>query len=338
MIDDLRKQRSGNSSVPYPGVIGKGPESIYGQYQYTGQLPKVQQGPMYLPHGTPMLSQGQGSDGMSTLTSSFGGMNLQSPSFASSTKPSSSMSTHASEYTGLPVGTGMPFMYHGQLMFAGHHLAQTAVPNHSVMSQSPAMYASVGPQYLSQASFQGYPQHMVENSPPSQVWPGSRVSSGEVPSLATPRRSSSSSNEQDIPGTPFTQYTGYGDYRAGVAVVDQSPHSLYGNWTPSPPNAYGKTQVASPVPPRIQLLVQQHPAIPRAIPAPFSPIEPLDRSLENPNGVTNVYVRGLLPDTNDEILHKLASRFGEIVSSKAIIDLNTGTCKGYVDMCPLQPD
>ncbi len=67
-------------------------------------------------------------------------------------------------------------------------------------------------------------------------------------------------------------------------------------------------------------------------------MKPLDRSLENPNGVTNVYVRGLLPDTNDEILHKLASRFGEIVSSKAIIDLNTGTCKGYVDMCPLQPD
>ena len=87
------------------------------------------------------------------------------------------------------------------------------------------------------------------------------------------------------------------------------------------------------VSPRLKLLMSQEPAIPRAIPAPSSPLKPLDRALENQRGETNVYIRGLLPETTDENLEAWGSRFGDIKSSKSIIDLNTGLCKGYICRC-----
>lgn len=86
----------------------------------------------------------------------------------------------------------------------------------------------------------------------------------------------------------------------------------------------------SDVSPRIKLLVQREPPIPRAIPAPSSPLKPLDRALENQRGETNVYIRGLLPETTDEMLEAWGTRFGDIKSSKSIIDMNSGLCKGYV--------
>ncbi|KAF1821648.1 uncharacterized protein K489DRAFT_321694 [Dissoconium aciculare CBS 342.82] len=73
----------------------------------------------------------------------------------------------------------------------------------------------------------------------------------------------------------------------------------------------------------------QEPVIPPAIPAPSSPLKPLDRALENQRGETNVYIRGLLPETTDEMLQVWGSRFGDIKSSKSIIDMQTGLCKGF---------
>ncbi|KAI5785551.1 hypothetical protein DFH27DRAFT_263309 [Peziza echinospora] len=52
-------------------------------------------------------------------------------------------------------------------------------------------------------------------------------------------------------------------------------------------------------------------------------------SLYNPSKTTNVYVRGLAPDTDDEKLLKLVQPFGKTVSCKSIIDKGTGLCKGY---------
>lgn len=92
----------------------------------------------------------------------------------------------------------------------------------------------------------------------------------------------------------------------------------------------GKQPELSNVSPRLKMLLSQEPAIPRAIPAPSSPLKPLDRALENQRGETNVYIRGLLPETTDEVLEGWGSRFGDIKSSKSIIDMNTGLCKGFV--------
>ncbi|KAF2226903.1 hypothetical protein BDZ85DRAFT_190593 [Elsinoe ampelina] len=76
-------------------------------------------------------------------------------------------------------------------------------------------------------------------------------------------------------------------------------------------------------------LVTKEPIIPPAIPAPSSPLKPLDRALENPRGETNVYIRGLMPETSDEMLETWGRRFGDIKSSKSIIDHVTGMCKGF---------
>ncbi|KAB8232442.1 hypothetical protein BDV23DRAFT_191795 [Aspergillus alliaceus] len=81
----------------------------------------------------------------------------------------------------------------------------------------------------------------------------------------------------------------------------------------------------------LESLTQQDPPIPRAVPAMWTnPSElTLAKCLENREGITNVYIRGFLPETSDEILYAYASRFGKIDRCKAIVDLDTGLCKGF---------
>jgi hypothetical protein len=81
----------------------------------------------------------------------------------------------------------------------------------------------------------------------------------------------------------------------------------------------------------LEALTQQEPAIPRAVPAMWTnPSElTLAKCLENREGITNVYIRGFLPETTDEMLHAYAARFGKIERCKAIVDLDTSLCKGY---------
>ncbi|KAL1992444.1 hypothetical protein VTN49DRAFT_4476 [Thermomyces lanuginosus] len=81
----------------------------------------------------------------------------------------------------------------------------------------------------------------------------------------------------------------------------------------------------------MEALTQQEPAIPRAVPAMWTNSSDLTlaKCLENREGITNVYIRGFLPETTDEMLHGYAARFGEIERCKAIVDLETGLCKGF---------
>lgn len=44
---------------------------------------------------------------------------------------------------------------------------------------------------------------------------------------------------------------------------------------------------------------------------------------------TNLYIRGLDPETTDEQLRQLCEPYGKIVSTKAIMDKATNRCKGY---------
>ncbi|KAL5006779.1 hypothetical protein ScPMuIL_015585 [Solemya velum] len=44
---------------------------------------------------------------------------------------------------------------------------------------------------------------------------------------------------------------------------------------------------------------------------------------------TNLYIRGLNPDTTDKDLVNLCQPYGKIISTKAIIDQTTNKCKGY---------
>jgi len=43
---------------------------------------------------------------------------------------------------------------------------------------------------------------------------------------------------------------------------------------------------------------------------------------------TNLYIRGLTPNTTDQDLLNLCSNYGSIVSTKAIVDPMSGKCKG----------
>jgi hypothetical protein len=209
------------------------------------------------------------------------------------------------------------------------------------MTPSPNMYAQGGA-YLPQSYQYG---QGVDNGSMPPAW-AARLASADMPSLMTPRRDSISSNENDIPGTPYGSGGMY-RYGAGAAIMDRSPSAVYtSSATPSPSSLAHPYQLMAPMPkqqviptlaPHLLALVHQEPPIPRAIPAPSSPHKPLDRSLENKTGETNVYIRGLLPETTDEMLQTWGKRFGDIQSSKSIIDQKSQLCKGSVYSSILLP-
>ena len=75
----------------------------------------------------------------------------------------------------------------------------------------------------------------------------------------------------------------------------------------------------------------QDPPIPIAIPAPRTPNDgrgTLDKIFDNPHKTTNVYIRGLHPNTTDEMLMQYGARFGKIDTAKSIIDHPRSLCKG----------
>lgn len=294
----------------------------------------------YLPRGLPISPA---DNNMQSLTNSMAALGVHGPyaSSAASKSGGSIMSGGSTEYTGLPLAQGQGGWYTtNQHMLTPMYNVIGANQQQSAMGHSPGMYSHAGA-YVPQAAYQ-YGQAVVENSPVAPGW-ASRVSSGDMPSLMTPRRDSVSSNENDIPGTPYNSSGAY-RYGTSTAIMDRSPNGMYTNsGTPSPSQlAHGyqlvaplqKQQTLPTISPHIMAILHKDPPIPRAIPAPSSPLKPLDRSLENKTGETNVYIRGLLPETTDEMLHIWGKRFGDIQSSKSIIDLKTSLCKGWA-FCPV---
>nr|POE72158.1 sporulation-specific protein 5 [Quercus suber] len=263
---------------------------------------------------------------ISALAHSFQGMNMQNQNFVAHAK--NAMMSTGNGYSGVGVAGAGPSIY--------GTTSQYVYPNNYGVNnggQPANMYAPHASQYMHQMGYSTYPHH--DNSPMSQGWTPTTATTGEVPTLITPRRDSISSNENDQPATP--SYAGYPGFGPAGVTINRSPSGVFTHSTPSPTSlisTYGipatKQFEQIDVSPRIKLLLAREPAIPRAIPAPSSPLKPLDRALENQRGETNVYIRGLLPETTDAQLEDWGSRFGDIKSSKSIIDLNTGLCKGYV--------
>ncbi|KAF0331773.1 Sporulation-specific protein 5 [Colletotrichum sp. SAR11_59] len=160
----------------------------------------------------------------------------------------------------------------------------------------------------------------------------------DVPGLENRRHSGGSySTTESAPTTPF--YNGAkNDKGPRVAALDRSTYT-----TPSPQQIVGPNMfvepaakhgvISIPVDRNLEEMLKQEPPIPKAVPAVFTPaaqMKTLDQSLENRiPGNRNVYIRGLHPTTDDELLYRFASRFGEVETSKAIIDTATGACKGF---------
>ncbi|KAI1337401.1 hypothetical protein F5Y15DRAFT_390150 [Xylariaceae sp. FL0016] len=125
---------------------------------------------------------------------------------------------------------------------------------------------------------------------------------------------------------------------ARVAVSERStyttpsPQQLVGGGFPQQQKAY-YAALPAPVDRDLEVLLKQEPAVPCAVPAVFTPQESmksLEQSLINHiPGNRNVYIRGLHPTTDDDLLLKFTERFGKVETSKAIIDTATGACKGF---------
>jgi hypothetical protein len=287
----------------------------------------------YLPRGLPMSPTGDSN--LQALTNNMAALNMHASYGSSSTTKSggSAMSGYSSDPANVQQLQGQGLWVPNQHVLGSMYQMVPGGQQQSGMTPSPNMYNHPGA-YVPQPAYQ-YAQ-TVDNSPMPPTWAG-RMSSGEMPSLMTPRRDSISSNENDIPGTPYGSGGMY-RYGAGATIMDRSPSAVYTNSaTPSPSSLAHPYQLMAPMakqqsmptlPPHLLALVHQEPPIPRAIPAPSSPHKPLDRSLENKTGETNVYIRGLLPETQDEMLQAWGKRFGDIQSSKSIIDMKSNLCKG----------
>jgi hypothetical protein len=320
--------RQPNYGPAHPGYKG---QHMLNNYNQNGQGHGVAH---YIPRGLPISPHGD--HGMQGLTGNMAALNMHASygSSATSKSASSALSGGSSEYGNIPLSQGQGLWVPNQHVLGSMYQVMPGGQQQNGMAPSPNMYNHTGA-YVHQAAYQ-YGQAVVDNSPMAPAW-AARMSSAEMPSLMTPRRDSISSNENDNPGTPYGSGGMY-RYGAGTAIMDRSPSALYTNSaTPSPSQLAHPYQVMAPIqkqqsmptlPPHLLALVHQEPPIPRAIPAPSSPHKPLDRSLENKTGETNVYIRGLLPETTDEMLHLWGKRFGDIQSSKSIIDLKTNLCKG----------
>ncbi|KAF1993599.1 hypothetical protein P154DRAFT_449807 [Amniculicola lignicola CBS 123094] len=326
------ERRQNNYAATGQGYKG---QNMLGHYAQPGQGHASAQ---YLPRGLPM-SPHMGDSNMQGLANNMGAMNLHTYGSSGTSKSGGSMmSATSSEYNGHPMAQSQGLWVPNQHVLGSmYQVMPGAGQQQSAIPHSPNVYNPAGA-YVPQAAYQ-YGQAMVENSPIATGWT-SRVSSGDMPPLMTPRRDSISSNENDIPGTPYTNSGVYQRYGGSATIMDRSPNGVYTNSaTPSPSqltHPYGlvvplqKQQSMQPtLPPHLLAILQQEPPIPRAIPAPSSPPKPLDRSLENKTGETNVYIRGLLPETTDKMLEEWGLRFGDIASHKSIIDLKTNLCKGF---------
>jgi len=83
-----------------------------------------------------------------------------------------------------------------------------------------------------------------------------------------------------------------------------------------------------PTPPETGLAPDIPPPVPSIFPDPA--YSNINNCIYNPKGTTNVYIRGLRPETSDEDLLHMVRQYGTILSTKAIIDTQTKLCKGSI--------
>ncbi|KAK4107033.1 hypothetical protein N656DRAFT_720923 [Canariomyces notabilis] len=204
-----------------------------------------------------------------------------------------------------------------------------SVPLHVGVVPEAAYAFGVSGQFPVQGNFAALPisYHGLPYTP-GRITSYADRSSEAVPGLEN-RRGSYSTTES-APATPFF---GGASERGGAPRVALFPSSYT---TPSPEQVVMPAAVpkaSQPIDEEILALLKQDPPIPDAVPAVFTPpthMKTIEQCLENRiQGNRNVYIRGLHPTTDDELLLKYASRFGKVEQSKAIIDTSTGACKGF---------
>ena len=190
--------------------------------------------------------------------------------------------------------------------------------------------ASAQMPYMPNTMFPGFMGNgMPATGLSNYAWPYALTPS--TAGMDTGRRTSWSSNEENMAAQPVVNNAAPQDYYNPMACMpmtaSQSQHYIAGPIQPMKCNDNKSYEMAN-----LDELVAREPAMPRAVPALWTNQEELSlaKCLQNPEGITNVYIRGFMPDTTDEDLEGWAARFGEIESCKAIIEQDTGKCKGQV--------
>ena len=141
-----------------------------------------------------------------------------------------------------------------------------------------------------------------------------------VPGLDNRRNSWSSSGATDTPTTPFS------------TNVDPVPAIVGEPQVGAPP---AEDREAKELSKHVESMLLSGPPVPPPITAVYAPcVATLAQTLDNPTNTTNVYIRGLPPDTDDDKLYEMTCRFGTVVSHKAIMDTEHGTCKGFAPPPP----
>lgn len=189
--------------------------------------------------------------------------------------------------------------------------------------------------HLQQAPYSAFPAstgQVMPNTPQGQAWIPSQHLPRDVPGLVAPRRNSWSSSEETGPHTPLYSISGQAAYQPTAVFNEQSS-----SWSTPSPQQIDQSQYVGKAPSGhytfmdFSQLAKKDPEIPLAVPAPLSPNDgrgTLDKILDNPYKTTNVYIRGLPPNTTDKMLEQYGARFGDIESAKSIIDHPTDLCKG----------
>ncbi|KAK4178222.1 putative sporulation-specific protein 5 [Triangularia setosa] len=263
-----------------------------------------------VPHGHHL---GHASESMDALVNQFGTMGLA----AAGNHGAANMS-HI-QHHGYMTGQEQSVAYQGY-----------SVPVHVGLAPEAAYGYSVSGQFPVQGNFAPLPvpYHAMPYTP-GRVASYADRSSSEVP--ASENRRGSYSTTESMPASPFFGSASERGAGSRVAVFRSS-------YTPPSPEQVvlpgsAPKAASQPIDDELLELLKQNPAIPEAVPAVFTPpthIKSIEQCLENRiHGNRNVYIRGLHPTTDDDLLHRYASRFGPVEQSKAIIDTATGACKGF---------
>jgi hypothetical protein len=306
--------------------------SLYGQAlpQIRAQQVSPAQAAMYAQGAT---QTSQGGNSLASIITSFGQTHLGVPS-TNMTGTESGLATNGNQYFYMADGQVVYAPTAG--MYAAQAMAPTQLPDGSYGSYPAAL------QYLPQGAYPGYiPGYPMLPYTPDRL--GYYSDRSDIMHKAVPgleNRRGSYSTDESTSGTPYYGSMALRDHGTHIAAVDRSP--IYSTPSPQLQIPHIGQQVPKPllyknfahnVNADIGGLLQEHPAIPHAVPAVFTPREnmrTLEQSLSNPIfGNRNVYIRGLHPNTDDITLAAYAARFGQVETSKAIIDTSTGACKGY---------
>lgn len=204
------------------------------------------------------------------------------------------------------------------------------VPLNNYYTQQNSSDIQNGLQYVPAGMFPGFlgNNNLTAGTVPGYTWPYGLAPGATT--MDTGRPTSWSSNEEN--GMPMTQSlanAGAQDWYPSMGYMpvtaQQSAHYITGPIQPMKCSDNKSYEMVN-----MDELVSREPAIPRAVPALWTNQEELSlaKCLQNPEGITNVYIRGFMPETTDEDLEAWSCRFGEIESCKAIIEQDTGKCKG----------